>query len=324
MSSPENTQTIMQYMKRSRGKDGAFDPNSLIEKAESTPTTPYMKFDNLLHNNGRRALYSFVEGKDECDFYIHRVAMSGTGDNSLAIPYGNKDNVINTKQYIDVMPIYDDCKLLYFVDRDYDSVKNIKARSLGIFVTDGYSVENYYCSDQFIRNFAVIIANESDAEIQESLVKLFTEWRENLVIATKPFCAWLRAAYNRPMSKNAKDKHKKSFPSKYAEISSSGIVPKQYDYQILNSDYGLERPVTDTEFEESMEAINGIEDIRGKFVIQCVESFIEHVRINIGRKDSILKKEFSFPLNRKTILARLSKCADTSESIVFYIKDKTS
>ncbi len=300
----------------------SFEPVDFLEKANGIVPTVFIRFDAIITRSGRQNPFCFVEGSDEEEYYTSRVKAIAIGTSPIAIPCCNKDNVIFTKIFIDNKNSFTDCKLLYFVDKDYDNYKNIFATKLDIYVTDGYSVENYYCSDSFICKFAALHAEESDPNIHAQLKQLFSLWKSDWITVTKPFCAWLKAAYDRPMRKDAKDKHKKSFPNEYGEISHKGIKQKTYTYTQLNSDYGLTNPVTQQEYDNSLTTITGIQDIRGKFVIQLVEMFIEHIRLEVGKKNSILKKSFKFPLNRKTILERLSDCADTPASLISYIKSR--
>lgn len=310
------------YLDQTTTTTQSFTPIDFLEQAANIVPTAYIYFDQTLTKYGRQNPVCFVEGNEDKEYYIPRIKKFATNKEAHEIICGNKDNVINIKLYIDKKQSYNDCKLLYFVDKDYDSSKNLKASQLDIFVTDYYSVENYYSSDDFICNFALEYANESDPNIHSQLVQLFGDWKRDLFKTTKQFCAWLKVARNRQMAKDAKDKHKKSFPSEYGVINHKGITKYAYSFDRLNNDYKLNPPVTASEYNDAMMSLTSINEIRGKFVIQFVEAFIEHIRINAGRKGSVLKKQFSFEYNRKTLSKRLSSCADTTQSLKKYIQSR--
>lgn len=273
---------------------------------------------------GKSHPYYFVEGYD-MPYYAPRVnTFSNTS--GIFISCGGKKGVIAAFEFISAKPAYSTYKTLYFVDRDYDDNSSLSER---IFVTDGYSVENYYASDTAIRTtFAGIcrIDKEREAEL-DAVISLYQHWKSKFLDATSLFCGWYAKTKDRPDRQIKKDKdrqvkntkYKATFPQKYATISSKGITKLEYSLEDLNSDYEIANPVTHAEINDAVKSIASIEDIRGKYVIQMVQEFIESVRLNSATTKTPISKEFSFEKNNNTILARLSFAADTTPRLRNYL-----
>ena len=90
-----------------------------------------------------------MEGYD-APYYSTRVEITDSQSRRAEfINCGGKKGVVDTCGYIAGKPAYKKFVTLYFVDKDYD---DNSALSDKIFVTDGYSVENYYASDRCVRS----------------------------------------------------------------------------------------------------------------------------------------------------------------------------
>lgn len=273
---------------------------------------------------GLRHPYCFVEGYD-MPYYAPRVnTFSDT--RGIFINCGGKKGVIAAYEFIAAKPAYSTYKTLYFVDKDYDDNSSLSER---IFVTDGYSVENYYASDTAIRTaFSGICSINKDREQElNAVMDLYQDWKAKFFDATHLFCGWYANTKNRPDRKIKKDKdrqvkntkYKATFPQKYATISSKGITKLNYSLEDLNSDYEINSPVTSLELDSALSSITSIDDIRGKYVIQLVQEFIEAIRLAATAKKTPISKDFSFEKNNNTILARLSFAADTSPRLRNYL-----
>ena len=113
----------------------------LIDTAQQSSTYIH---DFYVKKNSH-SLFCFFEGYDHM-YYYDKIRYI-TNDDLVVIKCGNKKKTIDAFNRL-----YHKCqgntKMAFFVDRDFDELINEPA----IFETDGYSIENYYCSwDVFCR-----------------------------------------------------------------------------------------------------------------------------------------------------------------------------
>lgn len=265
--------------------------------------------------------YCFVEKYDQ-DFYLAKIKPFTT-KSPIFIPCGNKKNVIATYNYLKTKRVYfNSYKLLFFVDRDYDDNTSL---SNDIFVTDRYSIENYYCSESVIISFLgsiCKIVDETRQKEQEAVLAEFIKWKSDFMDATTPFCAWYMSAKGNHVITTKNPDYKNSFPQKLATINKNGINKHTYDYKSLNKHYSLHPPLKKEEYDSNILKIKGINDIRGKFVLQFIEEFIEHLRLTAKPTSKLIKRTFSFEKNRTTLMARLAFAADNPPGLSKYLASR--
>lgn len=87
----------------------------------------------------------FCEGNDDEKYYSSAIEKNSQygRDNIKSYSCGGKDEVIKLEKQIVSIEAYSNEKVLFFVDRDFDDNTNI---STNIYVTNYYSIENYYAS----------------------------------------------------------------------------------------------------------------------------------------------------------------------------------
>lgn len=294
-----------------------FSPEMLQEEATNNPCVAFKIFTEKKSQYGANHPFCFIEGYDE-PYYEPRVNAISE-ESGIFIVCGGKKGVIESYRYIKSKYAYSNYRLLFFVDRDYDDNSGLTP---DFFVTDGYSVENYYCSasviEKVLRDFASI--RDDREEEKNAAIALFHEWEICFFESTRLFCAWYANIKGRDDRKTSDKKYKTSFPAKYTRIDKDGIEYFSYSLEDLNSDYGLQSPVTGDELLSASDRIISVNDIRGKYVIQLVQEFIEHLRLDSIRRKRIIKKPFSFEKNNQSILARLTGAADSSDSLRDYLK----
>lgn len=294
-----------------------FTPQDLEEAIDASINTPFMYFSDEVSRHGNSLPYCFVEGYDR-PYYQPRV--EAWSKKSSFIPCGNKKNVIKLNDFVSKRHTYNNLKKLYFVDKDYDENSTLSGE---IFVTDGYSVENYYCSENFIEKFSkAYLRNEGEEGDKETAKILadFNLWHTNFFNATHRFCAWYFHARNATMGDDRGKDYKQSFPPRYAEITKDGINDKGYTLDTMNSDYQLTPEVTTGDHENAKDRIISSYDIRGKYVLQFIEAYIEHLVKVSSKKGTFIKKGFQFQKDRPTFMLRMSACADVSDRLLDYLK----
>ena len=291
-----------------------FTPKGLSDKIEKTITVPFQRFEKCTSDFGVEHLYCFVEGHDDLLYYNVRVEAI-SGKQCSFVDSGGKKNVIALHEMLKGKKEYAKYKTLYFVDRDYDDNSNINNE---IYITPGYSVENFYGSINCFKNIIKGTYHIYEDNPKFSIcIELYNHLKDDFINATSCFCAWYRCTKSKV---NHEVELSESFPERYATFHSDSIVKSDYDLVSLNNDYPNVDDVTTDEFEESVSYIdNNIFNIRGKYVMQ----FIEYI-IQLLNKDSKTCKRYTdskveFETNRKTLIARLSAYADNPNCLREYI-----
>lgn len=300
----------------------SMSPEEMLQQTRDNECVAFKLFVEEIGYHGNKAPYCFVEGHD-MPYYSPKVEAFAE-HNAVFINCGGKKGVLKGYNLISSKPDYSHYTLLYFVDKDYDDNSTV---SSNVFVTDGYSVENYYVSDNVIEKFCKGYCRVVKARFSEidDVLNEYRDWKGKLVEATELFCAWydnIRDREDRHIDEDELPsdlKYKTSFPSRYAVINSKGIILKSYSLDDLNRDYGLINPVSQVEIERSMQKIKSIYDIRGKYVIQMVQEFIDFIKNDAKGRKNFFSKKFSFEKDNSTILARLSFASDWSPRLRDYL-----
>ncbi|MDE6578409.1 MAG: DUF4435 domain-containing protein, partial [Muribaculaceae bacterium] len=228
-------------------------PSEMLNQLNDNVSVAFKLFDEKVGKYKDKAVYCFVEGYD-MPYYSPRIE-SLTDKDSEFIDCGGKKGVIGTHSFLSTKPAYKQYITLYFVDKDYDDNHRLSA---DIFITDGYSVENYYASDKAIKKALKGICNvkaENEAGL-DIIIEWYQDWKRSFVKATRLFCSWYAATKDRPDRRIEDRKYKKSFPDKYASISSKGITATDYTLDDLNKDYGIKSPVSQEELDSILMKIN--------------------------------------------------------------------
>lgn len=301
---------------------GEMSPSALLTRAEESFNSAFVYFNSRLNHSDLTVPYVFIEGYDQ-DYYRSRVDFaSRSAAPTVYVKCGGKKNVIEMWRKLNGNHTYSTFRKLYFVDKDYDDNSGI---SSDIFVTCGYSVENYYCSESFIRKFLrdVCHLDETTEKVRyEGVMGDFKAWRTEFINSAKPFCAWYKAVKGKNVRVENKN-YEKSLPECYCTINSNSISVSAYDYNKLNADYCISDPVTEEEYNAAYTSIICCNDIRGKFVLQFIEAYIKHLEDTAGKKSHLLKKRFNqkFP-NRTILMTLLSSLADTPLRLRNYIHSR--
>lgn len=116
-------------------------PKSLSDKATdfSVCKQKYL----LVKNNGN--IICFVEGKYDVDYYLGHFRHH-FGEYFELLECKNKKNVLKAYDTF-YSSDHSNVKMGFFVDRDFDD----NHYSMPIYVTDVYSIENYYCSVEAVK-----------------------------------------------------------------------------------------------------------------------------------------------------------------------------
>ena len=146
------------------------------------------------YNRHDDQVFFIVEGKDDVAFYMAMLQRyPKISDRSSIIVAGNRKNVIRTHDELN-WKRYSKKRVFFFVDRDLsDFTKEYTPKSKNIFVTDGYSIENYIFTKELLSKSLRIFfdtrkINEEDEELIKSLFDAAAREFEKLFT---PIMGWI-------------------------------------------------------------------------------------------------------------------------------------
>lgn len=301
--------------------DNQFTSEALIKRADYTSSTYYMKLSELIDEDSH-GVFCFVEGKNDMKYYYLRVKNTIAGQPN-SIVCGTKSNVIQAHKEISNHDEMSQYTIRYFVDADYDDNSNV---SNDIYVTESYSIENYYGMDDSVSQVLLIAYCLSEnKELHKTLMTLYKEEKEKFLSHTLLFNAWYAALHQMEEWKNGlRISLEEHFPK---ELGRCDIGCEKYgDYALENiSELYTEAPQIPSELvdfqKKRIEADINMR-IRGKYVMQILCSFLQYIN------DGSEKKHRGFKLTGKhkiepcaeNILMSMSQFAYTPESLLKYIK----
>lgn len=146
------------------------------------------------YDKTEKSVYAFVEGRDDIAFYRGFIEQTIPDDWTVKLwCAGNKDKVIHLHSNID-WKRFPKTRIVFFVDRDLaDFTKEMLPKDDNVYVTDGYSIENYIVTRPTCERVLIEVCNLSELsnDEKEKILDLFDEqlirFKESLI----PVMAWI-------------------------------------------------------------------------------------------------------------------------------------
>jgi len=288
-------------------------------EAKKLEVVGYHKFLKKYIKNRENPI-CFVEGDDEKYYYL-RVRLRCDNKEPVFIRCGNKQGVLNTFSQINGKYQFNNLRLFYFVDVDFDPRIN---NSL-IYETNYHSIENLYTSvevvEKIFRNEFML--NEDDEEFVTAL-SLYIERQLEFHRAILLLNAWISCQQDLRNSGviGSKLKLKEKKLSDFVTINLDGIVAK-YDISSFESmfpeAFKIENDVLArkiVEFEEK----NLQQILRGKYEVEFLKKFLDLVKEDLGKETPIyFKARKRVSINFQDVISQFANYADTSECLFNYI-----
>lgn len=292
-----------------------YSPSTLLKRLNENGNVAFQRFSYLIGTYGENNVYCFVEGHDT-PYYLPRVESIVSGKKASFIDSGGKHNVVELHDLIISRDFFKRYSILYFVDRDYDNNDNL---SNDIYVTPGYSVENFYASDDA---FLKLLSSVYQTQIENIKYRNFTSYLKQekikFIDAVSLFCCWYYCIKN----KGYKAELGETFPSKYATFDEE--IESHYTLEDIKNDYP-DIPFSKTEIESCRTKLGcEIENIRGKYVFDFVEYIIRVLNKDSKGQKNYTETKIQLEQNRKTLIERLSCFADTPDTLHNYILRMTA
>ncbi len=112
-----------------------------MQNARLSYTVAFKRFTTQFDKNSN-TIFCFYEGEDG-KYYDEKIRRYS--DDFYTIVAENKTQVLDTFRLISNKKEYCSSRKMFFIDRDFDD--NTDYINEDIFITDGYSIENYYVND---------------------------------------------------------------------------------------------------------------------------------------------------------------------------------
>ena len=122
----------------------------LIEKMDEESECPETIFKELIENKRKFDVFVFLEGDDDINYYESRLSVFIGNKKMHPFKCKGKSNVLKVHKLLNSDSVnIEKIKLLFFVDHDFDTDISYPE---DIYVTPCYSIENFYFSDNALRN----------------------------------------------------------------------------------------------------------------------------------------------------------------------------
>ena len=299
-------------------EDYNYTPAALASRLNEAAVI-FSRFVLLSSSYGEDAIYCFVEGYDMP--YYRAIIRGVCRKEPIEIKCNGKGNVIAANIYIESMEDYKHYQKRYFVDHDFDNNDDVPDT---IFVTDGYSIENYYLSDKCVGGILETEFKMSRADHHDKYTKcmdLFHSEHEKFLEGTLLFNAWYSCLYANP-GWNRKDVSLEDFfPEEWLSLKIGNI---SYSYNLADIEMKYDKAPHMEEIavneEKAKLQAKGHMFYRGKFEMQFLFEFLRFLQ-NEPKKSRVYSvASCSIPFYQNTMLSTFSQYADVSDNLYKYIE----
>lgn len=284
-------------------------------------TAAYNKFI-LEYNKCKNTSFYFIEGDDFC-YYNSRIRKYSSNDCFKNYPCGGKSKVISVRNMISnsKIKLENNNKVMFFVDRDY----NFEFVPEGIYITDWYSIENFYLTKELIKkvleNFFRL--NEYDNNYEKALEYFEELYKEYSRIARKLNVFYYTVRECEKIQNTPKTKFATVPFYKFIEKNKlKGFKMVEYSYDELSKMYEISCKLSKELLvkNEHIFSENDHSNYRGKSELEFLKNFLDLIRraMNSGsygfEKIKVCKYDF-----QTDIMTILTDYAYTSKKLVEYI-----
>lgn len=301
-------------------------------KQEANSGHTYFTEFVLAYNKNTSNLYCFFEGYDDTKYYSIRIKNITFNERYNWFYCSGKENVMEALTLIKKHKEYNLNRILFFIDKDFSE----KVENKYIYCTPYYSIENFYTTHKAIEailkeEFKLIeniIGNNDYEKVLELYNKLLKEFHSKTLF----FNAWLACQNDMRIEKNEKRRlHIDSKIKKYFKSIISRDLNSISDFEDLNNlkelhilfpeAYKIDVKQIQSKIKD-FEKLDGRKYYRGKFELKFLISFIDRLKNELGKKDSLIfSKRYKINLitEYSTAISILSQYAETPECLKDYL-----
>lgn len=300
--------------------DMKITPDILLAKKEEAPVL-FTIFENKVAKYGEKRLYCFVENYD-MPYYSSPILNNGNKD-WTSIRCNGKRKVLEIYEYIKDISEYKKYTKRFFVDADFDNNSNI---SNDVYVTPGYSVENFYIHEECMRKILETeyeIDPVGDKELFDKTMSLYKLRLDQFHQAVVKLNAWYACLVSdKGLSRDGVNLGKK-FPTDLLKYSIDKDITATYTLQDIEKKFPKASKLDCSLIaSKEKELIGKPYLLRGKYEIEFLIKFIKFLNKDagtVGRQFTKKSKNFSF--NDDGVLTSLAPYSYVPNSLKLYIRN---
>lgn len=269
-------------------------------------------------------LFYFVEGKDFC-YYNPRIKLYCKNYDIMHYICGGKEHVIGVNELIKKnVTCIEGNKILYFIDRDYGL--NIDSIDKGIYVTDFYSIENYYLNkktvERILTEFMEIdVHTENFHKAMDFYEKSFKEY-SNFGKNLNAFIYTVRV-FEKENCLERTDFNRKKFNSFLNNNSIVNYSFNEYSFKQFKELFDISFEIEEDRYTSNLLKFSILDhsNYRGKYELAFLKSFLNLIKSNIKAETNGFKKcdLCSIDFNCET-MKLFTDYAMTTQSLINYLK----
>lgn len=288
---------------------------------DTSVSTAFMDFNDAVKYHPD-ALFVFYEGQDN-DYYFPRIQQYS----SLEVEPINckgKSKVISIYKIIVTKPEYDKYKKGFFVDKDFDL--NTDSILSSFYVTSGYSVENFYLSDNCMEQLLKQKFNFHTGD--PLLISIMADYRKKrqqyfdaILLFNTWYCA-IRRKYGDTIRDICLDT---KMPVGFVTCDyENGLVSQTYTLSTIEGKFPSFNtfPVSFSELQNAEIYIKQdlIMHLRGKFCMRFLLNYIYYLQKQFKDNAIYSNHRRNLTVSLDNIMSILSPYADTEQNLIDYIK----
>jgi hypothetical protein len=218
------------------------------------------------------------------------------------------------------------CKTAYFVDRDFDEPLSNDE----IFETDCYSIENYYCNDNFIINLLkneFLLNSKDDAYIK--ILELFknkqNEFHESIILFNAWYYYLKKNKIITPMIRSI-CLEKKIYDS-FINWNFDSSITSNYTLETIQAKFPEVKIVDNTEINKIISILKGKDlskMLRGKYEIEFLQRFLRYIIQDGNSKErrKYLSKKTTVNFQDDRFITTFCQYAQKPLNIKGYLKER--
>lgn len=295
-----------------------------LRKSRNTVQNCYIQY-NEIRCKRPEAFIAFLEGYD-APYYLPFIE-SIIGTHPEQVICHNKANVISVYDSLLSKKLLKKAKTGFFVDRDFD-VNTVRIKDIkNFYVTEGYSVENYYCTktalERILKNYMHYnCANKDYDVLVENYLTLQHQFNLAIVDFNAYYCSIKRNNIKVDWSLS------KEVPSKYVAVDFTNYaVVKGYNWKTIHHNYPAKPVPTADDVKQDASWImkNAVMNVRGKYEFSFLIKFLQSLPKVVNDPASGFEDHpMNFSLGYDDALSALAQYADKDNDLANYIRRRTA
>lgn len=289
-----------------------------MRRTRMNPQYCYMQYDKIRQKKPK-AFIAFFEGYD-APYYLPEI-ISITGLEAEQVICGNKKNVIAVHDSLLAKNVLKNAKTGFFVDKDFDDNTSIPHR-MDFFLTKGYSVENYYCSQAALENVLKCYMHYNCAhQDYDAIVSNYTILQKQYNEACLEFNGWYCSLKRNKT--NVGWSLDETMPGGYVKLDLAQFkVEKDYTMTKIHHEFKADpQPIANDVQKWSVWIMQDpIYRMRGKYEFAFLLAYLTSLGKLVNNPASPFEDHpMKFSMGQKDALSALAQYADRDDDLVDYI-----